>query len=318
MTTKPNFNFLLNMALFLIMALLGAVQWFNGDDSITSYSQTYKQLAAEAQASVCSATVNTRRLNQRSGPAETYAIVGDVRQGQVVYGASWDTSRTWLLVSTDEGTAWMYGSYLTLGEHCANLPAYSAVPDSDGITTVGLAIQSPAIPMLNVANSTATTVSAVFTPEVRYWASKIEEWAKTYDLDPNLIATVMQIESCGDPTVGSNAGAQGLFQVMPFHFANGEDMLDVDTNAARGLAYLKGALKLTNGDVGLALVGYNGGYGAINGTRYAETQRYYYWGSGIYAEATSGATQSPTLQEWLDAGGSSLCTRASRSQSSLS
>lgn len=90
-------------------------------------------------------------------------------------------------------------------------------------------------------------------------------------------------------------------------------MLDVETNARRGLTYLQGALELAKGEVGLALVGYNGGYGAINGNWAAETRRYYYWGSGIYEEATSGMTTSPTLQEWLAAGGASLCAKASQS-----
>ena len=37
-------------------------------------------------------------------------------------------------------------------------------------------------------------------------------------LDPDIIATIIQIESCGNPAARSTAGAQGLFQVMPFHF----------------------------------------------------------------------------------------------------
>jgi hypothetical protein len=42
----------------------------------------------------------------------------------------------------------------------------------------------------------------------------------------------------------------------------------------------------------------------------AETQRYAYWGSGIYAEASNGATESQRLQEWIAAGGASLCRQA--------
>jgi soluble lytic murein transglycosylase-like protein len=112
------------------------------------------------------------------------------------------------------------------------------------------------------------TLSAIFTAEVQYWASEITAWAAAYRIDPNLIATVIQIESCGNPSVHSAAGAQGLFQVMPFHFAAGEDMLDVQTNARRGLEYLQGALKLAQGNVAVALAGYNGGY--KNGWRQAE------------------------------------------------
>lgn len=163
-------------------------------------------------------------------------------------------------------------------------------------------------------------LSSAFTPEVQYWAPLIQAWAVLYQVDPNLIATVIQIESCGDPKVSSPAGAQGLFQVMPFHFTAGEDMLDVQTNARRGLNYLLEGLERANGHVGLALAGYNGGHGVINrgwASWANETRRYYYWGSRIYSEAISGMESSPTLQEWLQTGGSNLCARASQSQTQI-
>ncbi|MBN1565037.1 MAG: transglycosylase SLT domain-containing protein [Anaerolineae bacterium] len=162
-----------------------------------------------------------------------------------------------------------------------------------------------------------SSLSSVFAPEIQYWAESIKAWALLYQIDPNLIATVIQIESCGDPFVSSPAGAQGLFQVMPFHFTEEEDMLDVQTNAKRGLDYLLGGLEQSDGHVGLALAGYNGGHGVINRGWAAwayETQRYYYWGARIYAEAVSGMAFSPTLQEWLDANGQFLCDQASESQ----
>lgn len=166
----------------------------------------------------------------------------------------------------------------------------------------------------------ASPLSPVFTPEVQYWAPLITAWAAAYQIDPNLIATVIQIESCGDSQVSSPSGAQGLFQVMPFHFDAGEDMLDVQTNARRGLDYLLGSLDLADGHVGLALAGYNGGHGVIARGWAAwspETRRYYYWGARIYSEAVSGMTSSPTLQEWLNAGGANLCARADATQQQL-
>ncbi len=161
----------------------------------------------------------------------------------------------------------------------------------------------------------ATTLSPVFTPEVQHWAPQIQAWAALFQLDPNLIATVMQIESCGAPTVVSGSGAQGLFQVMPFHFTTGEDMQNPDTNAARGLSYLALGLQRAAGNVGLALAGYNGGHSLIGKDSAlwpAQTQRYWYWGTGIYAEAVNGAASSTRLQEWLNAGGASLCTTAAQ------
>jgi soluble lytic murein transglycosylase-like protein len=158
-------------------------------------------------------------------------------------------------------------------------------------------------------------VARVFTPEVQYWAPKILQWSQQYGVDPNILATVIQIESCGDFMAGSGAGAQGLFQVMPFHFAEGEDMHDPDTNARRGIEYLKGGLELANGHVGLAMAGYNGGWGVIDqgwGGWYRETRLYYVWGSQIYLDSLNGKTtaQSVGLQSWLNAGGVNLCRQA--------
>ncbi|MGA2489064.1 MAG: transglycosylase SLT domain-containing protein [Anaerolineales bacterium] len=156
-------------------------------------------------------------------------------------------------------------------------------------------------------------ISPIFQPEVQYWSAAIQVWATAAGLDPNLAATVMQIESCGDPRAHSRAGAMGLFQVMPYHFAVGDDPYNPDTNAERGLAYLKRSLEAANGNARLALAGYNGGIGVIGRSELnwaAETQRYAYWGSGIYAEASNGATKSLRLQEWLAASGASLCRQA--------
>ena len=106
-------------------------------------------------------------------------------------------------------------------------------------------------------------IAQAFRPEVMYWSSKIKSWAAAAGIDPNLVATVMQIESCGYQKAISRAGAIGLFQVMPYHFASGDDPYDPDTNALRGLAYLKRSLAASNGDIRLALAGYNGGIGVI-------------------------------------------------------
>jgi len=163
-------------------------------------------------------------------------------------------------------------------------------------------------------------LSPVFSPEIQNWSSDILRWASNYQVDPNLVATVMQIESCGHPTVQSSAGAIGLFQVMPFHFQQGEDPNDPETNARRGLAYLARGLTLSGGRTDLALAGYNGGHGVIGQDTAqwsAETRRYVTWGSGILDDITTGSLQSPSLQAWLQAGGANLCRRASHAIATL-
>jgi hypothetical protein len=157
-------------------------------------------------------------------------------------------------------------------------------------------------------------LSALFTPEVLYWKEWILLWSSQFEVDPNLIATVMQIESCGNPDAQSYAGATGLFQVMPFHFEISENPYDVETNALRGLNYLKRSFSTAAGDISLALAGYNGGISVIGNPSSSwadETIRYVYWGSGIYQEAVQGNGSSQRLVEWLTNGGASLCRQAS-------
>lgn len=163
------------------------------------------------------------------------------------------------------------------------------------------------------ASSSSGGISPVFSKEVRHWEQKIIAWSAQFGLDPDITATIMQIESCGDPNAVSSAGAQGLFQVMPFHFAAGETMQDPDTNAFRGLTFYDTMLKHTGGDIFLSFAGYNGGYRAANNphsTWARETQRYYYWAQGIYEEAKAGKSSSDRLAEWMAAGGAGLCRQA--------
>ncbi len=168
---------------------------------------------------------------------------------------------------------------------------------------------------IQVAPASNKTLSPVFTPEVQHWSEAISRWSAAAGLDPNLAATVMQIESCGDPSATSGAGAMGLFQVMPFHFASDDSPYDPDTNALRGLAYLRRSLTAANNDARLAFAGYNGGISVVSRSEWmwpAETIRYAYWGSGIYADATAGLSESSRLSEWLAAGGRGLCARAAQ------
>lgn len=164
-------------------------------------------------------------------------------------------------------------------------------------------------------DSTSSGISPIFRPEVQYWADSIVKWASASNLDPNLAATVMQIESCGDPRSKSSAGAMGLFQVMPFHFHPSDNPYDPGTNAARGLNYLVRSLEAANGNARLAMAGYNGGISIIKKSEHlwsAQTKRYIYFGSPIYQDAISGTESSSALNEWYTRYGVSLCRQAAK------
>jgi len=168
---------------------------------------------------------------------------------------------------------------------------------------------------VNLAAFTSSNLSPIFTPEIQHWADSITRWAAASGLDPNLAAVVMQIESCGDPRATSRAGAMGLFQVMPFHFVAGENPYAPDTNALRGLGYLKRSLDAAGGNARLALAGYNGGIGVISRGEWswaAETVRYVKYGFPIYEDARSGGTSSAALNEWYGRYGAGLCRQAAQ------
>ena len=154
----------------------------------------------------------------------------------------------------------------------------------------------------------------VFTSSVQEWSDEIIEWGDSFNIDPNMIATVMQIESCGNPYAVSSANAQGLFQVMPFHFSPGDDMQDPQTNASKGMSFLFQQLTRARevGNEYLAFAAYNGGGSIFNKHHTmwpAETQRYYNYALSIYAPNDM-KKANEGVDHWLQAGGERLCQQA--------
>ena len=179
-----------------------------------------------------------------------------------------------------------------------------------------LVLQSAANPQpIWSSSSAASQISPIFTKEVQHWSKDIVRWANAAGVDPNLAATVMQIESCGDPRATSRSGATSLFQVMPFHFRLGENPYDPETNASRGMNYLSRSLQAGGGNARLALAGYNGGIGVISRNEWfwpSETKRYVLYGAPIYEDTRNGATSSASLTEWYQKYGAGLCRQAAQ------
>lgn len=163
-------------------------------------------------------------------------------------------------------------------------------------------------------------LATLFTNEVLFWQDDILRWGQERNLNPNIIAIIMQIESCGHPFISSSAGAQGLMQVMPFHFDDGENQLDPETNAYRGLNHLGDCLGWTDYDLGVSFACYNGGPSVIGRSPdqwFAESRYYFEWGTRLWADASVGASSSDGLRDWLAAGGSNLCQQAANAQDLL-
>lgn len=99
-------------------------------------------------------------------------------------------------------------------------------------------------------------------------------------VDPRFIHAVIWQESKYDQNARSHAGAQGLMQLMPATAKRFgcEDLNDPEANVEAGTKYLGWLLKRFDGNVELALAGYNAGEGAVdkyNGVPpYNETRNY--------------------------------------------
>ncbi len=85
-------------------------------------------------------------------------------------------------------------------------------------------------------------------------------------VDPRLLHAVIWQESKYKNAAVSHAGAQGLMQLMPATAARFkcENRSDAKANIEAGTKYLRWLLKRFNGDVALALAGYNAGEGNVD------------------------------------------------------
>jgi soluble lytic murein transglycosylase-like protein len=104
-------------------------------------------------------------------------------------------------------------------------------------------------------------------PEVHSAAinEAVERFAATQSLPPQLVHSVIKVESNYNPQAVSSKGARGLMQLMPdtarrFGVADPFDPID---NIQGGTRYLKYLLDLYKGDSLLALAAYNAGEGAV-------------------------------------------------------
>jgi soluble lytic murein transglycosylase-like protein len=169
---------------------------------------------------------------------------------------------------------------------------------------------------------------------VRKWEAPIDQMAKKYQVDPNLIAIIMTLESGGYPKASSSAGATGLMQITGptakdiagkhLRQAGGNyNLSDPADNIEFGTAYLA-YLRDTFGEwrqgpswdttVELVAAGYNGGPGAANriykGEGLTDTQTVVYSRDTFNMWRERYQKDSPTYDRWLERGGQALIDAA--------
>ena len=108
----------------------------------------------------------------------------------------------------------------------------------------------------------------------------IEEASALYGVNSALVKAVIQAESRFNPLAVSPVGARGLMQLMPViaREYGALDPLDAKQNVFAGVKYLSNLLDRYNGNVSMALAGYNAGPTAVKRFRgippYRETRGY--------------------------------------------
>ena len=114
----------------------------------------------------------------------------------------------------------------------------------------------------------------------RELARSVVRLAREFELDPRLVFAVLRAESNFDPLARSSKNALGLMQLIPEtaeRFAV-RNVFDPIENLRGGMRYLRWLLSYFQGDVVLALAGYNAGEGAVDRARgvppYPETRAY--------------------------------------------
>lgn len=173
---------------------------------------------------------------------------------------------------------------------------------------------------------------------VKRWEDEIVAAAERYNLDPNLLAIIITVESGGYSKAKSEAGAQGLMQVTPptgkdiaaKHLrvpTENYDLNDPRTNIEFGAAYVaflrdefgednQGPSWNTTAE--LIAAGYNGGPGAAGrlyrgeGLTGVETVSYSRDVYNMWRERNT--KESPTFNRWLERGGFRLIDKAKAEQ----
>lgn len=142
------------------------------------------------------------------------------------------------------------------------------------------------------AIATSEEILPIFTPQVAKWSEIVARKCFEYNIEhpknkinPNVILSIISLESQGNPNAQSPAGALGLMQVTPWAYAEGffgkynsKNILVPENNLEVGIAFFGDIIKRSK-DLGLegieslqyAVMEYNGG--PKNASRFFKTKR---------------------------------------------
>ncbi len=147
---------------------------------------------------------------------------------------------------------------------------------------------------LNVAPADLQSHSGFTQQEID---AAIDQAAARHNVDPNLVRSVIKVESNFNPNAVSRKGAMGLMQLMPAtaRSLNVSNPFDPQQNVDAGVRHLKKLLQSYGGNVRLSLAAYNAGAGAVARSagvpHFAETQNYVRRITDLYAGGGAGGSR---------------------------
>jgi soluble lytic murein transglycosylase-like protein len=124
----------------------------------------------------------------------------------------------------------------------------------------------------------------------------IDAAAARHNVDPNLVRSVVKVESNFNPNAISPKGAMGLMQLMPStaRSLNVANPFDPAQNVDAGVRHLRKLLDSYGGSVTLSLAAYNAGSGAVARSagvpHFRETQDYVRRITKLYQGGGAGST----------------------------
>lgn len=160
-----------------------------------------------------------------------------------------------------------------------HVTGYERVGDTLRLTMAGGTLEIPADALVRVDPEDTflpVKVKLLDVPFARY----IADSARAHGVAPELVASVIAVESNFNPNAVSWRAARGLMQLMPETAARFgvTSIFDPQQNIEAGTRYLKELLLRYNGDLALTLAAYNAGPDRVGQYRsvppYRETREY--------------------------------------------
>ena len=182
-----------------------------------------------------------------------------------------------------------------------HVTGYEHVGETLRLTMTGGTLEIPADALVRVDPEDTFVPVKVKLLNVPY-ANFISESARTHGVAPELVASVIAVESNFNPNAVSWRSARGLMQLMPGTAARFgvTKVFDPQQNIEAGTRFLKELLLRFNGDLALTLAAYNAGPDRVGQYRsvppYRETRDYVRRVTEKFRKTYRASNQSADLQ----------------------